>query len=488
MAKPAQSAARAFVARHPKKLVALALAIVGPTLAHGLIAFTTRIDPPPIQVTAEEPTVSPTDPDLRRIADAYARHRGKILEVRLTGSPEQIGWRHGRLLRPEMNENEGVLYGQFRHYVPIPPVRWLIMDISRVQFRSVDQGMPDARRREIAAQAQAFSPDPFDGVLPTYQRFVFLQSLYDISLSFEHSPLLGCTSFALTGEASAAGHTVLARNFDFEAGPIFDEKKAVFLVREEGKIPYASVSWPGLIGAVSGMNAEGLSLVVHGGRAREPVPVGEPVVHTTRELLGNAKTTAEALTILATKAPMVSHILMLADASGDVAIAERAPGEPLFVRRGKGKVPLTNHFEGPLAMDPANRQIEAVTSTRPRRIRLDELLSNLPGGASVEQIVGVLRDRKGVGGAPLPLGNRRSIDALIATHSVVMDATARVLWVSEGPHLVGRYLRFDLARLLDPAFTPSPSDPLVEIPADPILTNGAYQAWIEAGSPHKGEP
>jgi len=69
-----------------------------------------------------------------------------------------------------------------------------------------------------------------------------------------------------------------------------------------------------------------------------------------------------------------------------------------------------------------------------------------------------------------------------------MDATARVLWVSEGPHLVGRYLRFDLARLLDPAFTPSPSDPLVEIPADPILTNGAYQAWIEAGSPHKGEP
>jgi hypothetical protein len=488
VAKPTPSGLRGALARHPKKLAALALFLLGPTAAHGLVAVSTRIEPPAIHVAAEEPSVSPTDPDLRTMGDSYARHRGQILEVRLTGTPEQIGWRHGRLLRPEMNENEGVLYGQFSHYVPIPPLRWLIMDISRVQFRAVDQGMPDARRREIAAQAQAFSPDPFDGVLPTYQRFVFLQSLYDISLSFEQSPLLGCTSFALTGDAAAGGHTVLARNFDFEAGPIFDEKKAVFLVREEGKIPYASVSWPGLIGAVSGMNAEGLSLVVHGGRARHPVPVGEPVVHTTRELLGNARTTAEALAILATKAPMVSHMLMLADATGDVAIVERAPGEPLFVRRGKGKVPLTNHFEGPLSMDPANQQIETVTSTRPRRIRLDELLSNLPGSASVEDIVGVLRDRKAVGGSPLALGNRRSIDALIATHSVVMDSTAKVLWVSEGPHLVGRYLRFDLARLLDPAFTPTAGDPIVALPADPILANGQYRAWIEAGSPHKGEP
>src|SRR5262249_10508698 len=153
-----------------------------------------------------------------------------------------------------------------------------------------------------------------------------------------------------------------------------DEKKAVFLVHEQGKIPYASVAWPGLIGAMSGMNAEGLALVVHGGRARKPRSTGEPVVHTTREILRAARTTREAVEILRHKDPMVSHILMIADASGDVAIAERAPGEPVFVRRGSGKVPLTNHFEGPLARDPANQTVETVTSTRPRRLRLDELL------------------------------------------------------------------------------------------------------------------
>ena len=69
--------------------------------------------------------------------------------------------------------------------------------------------------------------------------------------------------------AVLGGHTILARNFDFEAGSVFDDGKVVFLVRQEGKIPFASVAWPGLIGVLSGMNAKGLSVVVHGGRARD---------------------------------------------------------------------------------------------------------------------------------------------------------------------------------------------------------------------------
>jgi isopenicillin-N N-acyltransferase-like protein len=484
---PTPSRSNGFVGRHRKKLAALALLVVGLPAAHGVVGVATKIAPPAFVAAKGEPTVSSADPDLRVLGPAYARHRGKILEVRLAGTPEEIGHQHGRVLYPEMAANEGTLYAQLEHYVPFPPARWLISDISRLQFRRVDQGMPDERRREIAAQAAAFAPDPYAGFLPTYHRFVFLQSLYDIALSFEHSPLLGCTSFALTDGAAAGGHVVLARNFDFEAGPVFDEGKAVFLMREEGRIPYASVSWPGLVGAVTAMNAAGLALVVHGGRAREPRSVGEPIMHTMREVLGRAHDTREALDVLASKAPMVSHMVMLADAGGDVAIAERAPGEPIFVRRGRGKVPLTNHFEGPLADDPANRRVEAVTSTLARRHRLDELLASLPPAADPQAVVGVLRDHRGLGGVELALGNRRAIDALIATHSVVMDVTARVMWVSEGPHLTGRYLAFDVGKLLDPAFEPSAADPVTAIPSDVILPSGAYDAWVRAGSPHRGE-
>ncbi|MDI1428146.1 C45 family autoproteolytic acyltransferase/hydolase [Polyangium sorediatum] len=473
-------------ARWKRRLLwAFVLLVVVPGLAHVSILAGTRIEPPALAQTTGEAVEA--RPGLRVLGPAYARKRGAILEVRLAGTPEEIGHQHSRLLYREMVENEGTLYDQFSHYVPVPPLRWLLVDLSRLEFRHVDQGMQDERRREIAAQARGFSPDPYDGFLSTYHRFVFLHSLYDIALSFEHSPLIGCTSFALGDGAFEDGHTVLARNFDFEAGSIFDTGKAVFLVREQGRIPYASVAWPGLIGAVSGMNAEGLALVVHGARAREPRNVGEPVVHTTRDLLGRAHTTAEAIDLLRDRSPMVSHLIMLTDAKGDVAIVERAPGEPIHVRRGRGKVPLTNHLEGPLVNDPANKRVETTTSTRPRRERLDELLQNLPPAASVEHVMGVLRDKKGLGGVDLPIGHRRSLDALIATHAVVMDTTARVLWVSEGPHLLGRFVRFDVARLLESGYEPKDDEPLVTAPEDPLYRSPAYEAWEKAGKPHHGE-
>ncbi|AKT37230.1 C45 family autoproteolytic acyltransferase/hydolase [Chondromyces crocatus] len=478
-----------FLARQRRKLMVLAGLVVGVPLLHLGLQFGTRIEPPPIAQVTGEREVKPDG--MRVLGRGYARQRGKILEVRLAGTPEEIGHQHGRLLREEMIENEGMLHAEFERFVPLAPLRWLLMDLSRLQFRRVDGGMPLERRREIAAHAAAFSPDPFADRLPTYHRMVFLHALYDISLSFEHSPLIGCTSFALSDGAFEGGGAVLARAFDFEVLPIFDEKKAVFLMHEEGRIPYASVSWPGLAGAVSGMNAEGLAAVVHGGRGSRPQVTGQPMAHTMRELLGRARTVDEALALLATTDPMVSHMIFLGDASGSAAVAERAPGVPLHARRGRGKVPLTNHFEGPLGADPANRRVMQETSSLARRARLDELLAGLPASASVEQVVGVLRDRKGVGGADLPLGDRRAIDALIATHGVVMDTTRRALWVSESPHLLGRFVRFDLKKLLDPAFTPGGpgdgEDVLQAVPEDPALTDGAYDAWVRAGARHTNE-
>ena len=89
-------------------------------------------------------------------------------------------------------------------------------------------------------------------------------------------------------------------------------------MHEEGRIPYASVAWPGLVGVVTGMNAEGLALVVHGARAGEPRSVGEPVVHTMREVLGRARDVNAALPILAAASPMVSHMVAVGEESGQL--------------------------------------------------------------------------------------------------------------------------------------------------------------------------
>jgi isopenicillin-N N-acyltransferase-like protein len=444
----------------------------------GCIAAST-ITPP--SVTIPHDPIS-TEGGLARLGSSWLRRRGAIWELGLAGEPVARGAAISRLMRQPMIDDEQELYDGFAKAVPFAPARWAIMDLGRFRFRHVDRGIPSYYRDEIAGLAQGFAPDPFESILPSYHRFVFLYAVYDIALSFEHSPLIGCTTIdagpepAIAGGDPTSGHVLLARAFDFEAGDTFDRDKVVFLVREPGRIPFASVGWPGFVGVVSGMNRDGVAMVVHGGRAGEPRAEGVPVVFSLREALATAHTTEEAVRVLASHPVLVSHIVIVTDANGDVAVVERAPGVEAFVRRAKGRLATTNHFEGPLANDPRDVSVREKTSTLPRRARADALLAELSPSPGVAEMVALLRDRRDPQGNPLPLGDRRAIDALIATHGVVFDATARALWVSEAPHLLGRFVRFDLARLLADDYDPSSEKEaeVVTVPADPLLTSGAY--------------
>lgn len=459
------------------KLRVLLIVLVSLFVAHQVLTLTTAITPPQVRVASLPLTENGS---IRHLGPAYARSRGGIREVYLQGTPEEIGAQQARLNYEPMVENERVLWGDFSHYVPFWPARTAILDLSRVRYRHVDRGFPEPRRREVAAEAQAFKPDPFEGELPTYQRMVFLHSLYDIALSFEHSPLIGCSTFGLGKGATKDGHTLLARAFDFEAGDVFDRSKAVFFVREDGAIPFASVAWPGLIGVMSGMNAEGVAVVVHGGRAGEPRTEGEPVVFMLRDVLERAHDTAEALAILKTQPVMVSHIVIVTDARGHFAVVERAPGAQAFVRDtfpDPDRIGVTNHFEGPLKDDPKNLAVREKTSTLPRRRRLDELLSQVGDReADVPRAVEMLRDHQCAQGLSCEIGDRRTIDALIATHGIVADTTDRVLWVSAGPHLSGHFTRFDLKTIFAEVHSPEADTTAETIPDDSILHDGRYDA------------
>jgi hypothetical protein len=86
----------------------------------------------------------------------------------------------------------------------------------------------------------------------------------------------------------------------------------------------------------------------------------------------------------------------------------------------------------------------------------------------------MLRDHECAHGESCALGDRRSIDALIATHGIVADLTARTIWVSRGPHLSGAFVKLDLLQMFAPGHDPA-ADPEPEtIDDDPILHDGRY--------------
>ena len=438
----------------------------------------TRIDPP--DLTQPPPAPLTRDGATARVGDASLSSRGALWVLQLAGEPRTLGYQRGRLETPLMATGDQRMLDLFANMVPPRPLRALITAVVRARYRHLDDALPPDRRAELFGESVGYA-DRFAWFLPTYQRLVYLHALYDIALAFEHSPLLACTAFVASGTATRDGHTIVGRNFDFDVDPWFDEDKVVEIVAPVGRIPFASVSWPGMSGVVTGMNAEGIWVSVNGGRAGAPDPAGVPVVFTARAVLEEARSLDEALAVIARDAPMASHILLLADGeTGESAIVARAPNLPLGMIRSQRTTTLANHYRtAPHRDDPADARVRDTTSTLAREARMRELVRAYGGRAAIDprRAVAILRDRAGPGGTELPLGNRNALDALVATHSVVADLTARRLWVSEGPHTLGRYLQIDLAARLARGVDAAEGERRGDIAANPMRDDGTLARY-----------
>jgi hypothetical protein len=449
-----------------QKTVALVVGTAAATVVfHISLRALVRMTPPPVELPPANARTSRTI------------ERAGVTAIHLEGSPEAIGAAHARLLRRAMIADEEQIWSDYSHLVPWSLARIALEDVSLLRYRALDRGLPDPVRRELAAEALAMQPDPLAWHLETYQRLVLLHAVYDIALAFEHSPLVGCTSFALGPSRTRDNHVLAARAFDFEGGDIFDRDKVVLLVRGENAIPYASVAWPGFAGVVTGLNAEGLFAVVHGARAGSPRVKGIPAALGVRQVLERARDVGEAFELLSRQEVMVSHIVFLADARGHFAVVERAPGAAAMLRQQSEAMWVTNEFEGPLASDPENVRVRRETTSSARGKRIASLLASVrPASGTPALALEFLRDHECVDEPTCPLGDRRAIDALIATHGVIADLTQRSLWVSAGPNLSGHFVRFDLLELLGASQELASDGPAATLPDDPILLDGRFTA------------
>jgi isopenicillin-N N-acyltransferase like protein len=413
-----------------------------------------------------------------------ARDRG-VWEIHVEGEPYAMGYAQSRLGSRLLLEQEDYMFGEMARFVPSKIALFLIRAGVRLRYRNLPEFVPRERQEEIAGLARGMV-DQHDDFLPAYHRVMFYHSLHDITQGLEQSPLLGCSAFAASGVATPNGHLMIGRNFDFEGPEIFDREKAVIFFKPKNKIPFASVAWTGMSGVVTGLNAEGIFVSVNAARMDDKGHEGMPVQILMRQMMEQARSIDDVVRLVRTTPVMVPDFYLVGDGkTGEAAVIERSP-KRIEVRRTGGPrgdfLVLTNHALAPAFQgDAENDRLKRYLTSGARYRRMEELVKKWHGQLDAKKTLEILRDKKGVGGGDLGLGNRNSLDAIIATHSVVVDATNLILWVGEGPHALGKFRAFDLRRELLGEDRPASAD----LAEDPTLTSDEYRRYLGAQAAYK---
>ncbi|MBK8237607.1 MAG: hypothetical protein IPK74_18880 [Deltaproteobacteria bacterium] len=468
-------------------LLRAALALLGTTFVLVALLYSgylnyTDLDGPDIDVPAERFEVSESGRELHYGRSHLARD-GKLWLLHLEGSPEQIGDARGRLSARLFEQLDELVAARVDARYGAWLEGWTATMLTRWDYRDADRHLDEVYRRELAAMAQAM-PEAGGGRIGAYHR-LFLYQSFDSLVSRLDDVIVEGAAFAVSRKRSAAepGNLLIGRSLWFDIDHDEAPDRIVSVVCLDGRYPFVSVGWAGQIGVVTGINARGIFVALDPARTDEPLEDGAPGPIVLRRVLEEADTLEHAVEILRAASLRTSGIVLVADGVQRKAVFVELGArqrEDHRVVRGEGEpvVWATDHmlreaFEGDLQNDWVRRY----TSSGYRYERLGELLSQA-GDVDPAELVSVLRDRRGTKGADLGLGNPNALENFAVAQSVVVDATAMVLWVAEGPSALGRFQAFDLSRLL--GRTDAPAVPLDDLPPDPLFFTEEYRDFIEA--------
>lgn len=382
------------------------------------------------------------------IKDSWFRHsKSGLFEMYVDGPPFEMGVINGKLSKELVVRQEDHFAEQISKLVPSNFQRHYLKYLIGFFNRNLDKNVKEEYLDEIYGVSESASPK-YQYLGSNYQRILNYHAAHDIGHAVQNLALVGCTSFGTWGAMSQDSTMIIGRNFDFYVGDKFAQDKIVAFFNPQQGHRFMTVTWGGFIGAVSGMNDQGLSVTINAAKTALPTSSATPVSLVTREILQYAKNINEAIAIAKSRKMFVSESFLVASANDNKAvIIEKTPNALDVYDPHKDYIICANHFQSPsLSKTKMNIQQEKESASMYRYKRLAQLLDE-NGKNSVQKTINILRDQKGLNGANIGMGNEKAINQLIAHHSVVFEPKKLIVWVSTSPWQLGQYVAYDLKKI-----------------------------------------
>lgn len=370
-------------------------------------------------------------------------------ELYIQGDPLERGLLAGALMDSLLYKQEHIFFDKIKDFVPSEKKQKRLRKFLQWYNRKLYKHVPEEYKAEIYGLSR-YVPDTYNYIAPPYIRSLYLHGAHDIGHALVDLAMIGCTSTALWGDQTPDGNLIIGRNLDFYAGDKFAEEKVLLFIQPDDGIPFVSVGWPGMLGVVSGMNKEGLTVTMNAGKSKIPLTAKKPITILAREILQYASTIDEAIEIAAKSEVFVSEALMIGSAKDNKAVLiEISPKNFGVYEVNNNRLVCSNHFQSD-AYKKDKRNNEAIEESHSlyRYTRMSELLDKNPKINYLE-MAEILREKDGIDDKKLGYGNEKALNQLLGHHAVIFKPAEKQIWISSFPYQLGEFTAYDLDDIFD---------------------------------------
>ncbi|MBJ2173080.1 acyl-CoA--6-aminopenicillanic acid acyl-transferase [Aureibaculum sp. A20] len=410
------------------------------------------------------------------------KNKHGLWELYVKGDPLERGLANGSLTKELLQKQEGIFFSKVEEMVPSKFKQMLLRKFLAWYNRKLYLNIVDEYKTEIYGVSR-FAGDDYDYVADDYMRSLYLHGAHDIGHALKDLALVGCSSFAVWDDKSADGGLLIGRNFDFYAGDEFAKQKIIAFVAPDTGYKYMSVTWGGMIGVVSGMNNQGLTVTINAGKSDIPLVAKTPISLLTREILQYASTIEEAIAIAKKRQVFVSEAILVGSAKDHKAVTiEVSPNNfGVYEVANTSQLLCSNHFQSDAyANDENNIKQKAESHSQYRYERMEELLSE-NNKINPKKAVSILRNTKGLHDKDIGYGNEKALNQLLAHHGIVFQPDQLKVWISTNPYQLGEFVSYDLNKVFEKFehqnFEENISEEQLLIPADDFIKTEAYRNY-----------
>jgi isopenicillin-N N-acyltransferase like protein len=373
---------------------------------------------------------SPTEPlrieTIARCGKGWLDKVDGALVLHLEGSPYEMGYQHGALLKEHVRQNLKTL-----------------LEVKASEFTLAKVGplkvTPRAAIELILKIQEPFVSDrsweELEGVAAGAD-----VPLADVRAANFIPELFHCSGFAIANSASKDGALYHGRVLDYAVDWGLQEHAVVIVAKPDGRVPWVNISYAGFIGCVTGMNAEHISIGEMGGAGLGHWE-GRPMALLVREALETSKSLDEAIAVFRDGPRTCQYYYVLADGKTREAVGMEASWDVFtLIRPGESHPLLPRPLTDCVLLSAGDRYHELVNRAEKQH-----------GELTAEEALQLMSR---------PVAMKSNL------HNVLFEPLSTRFWVAHAtadrrPAAEQPYQQFQLSELL--AARPSPTSP--ELPA-----------------------